>query len=253
MVAAPEVEEMAEGDAALKEKMRKVHWVAFESNPDMFNQFSYEVGMSKDFAFHDILGLDDELLMMIPPGCLAVTLLFDSGSEIIRKFKVEQREQIEKDGQKVAPGLKYMRQYVGNACGTIATIHSLANNAEALGVAADSKLGKFLADADAKSPEEIGAMLADATELHKVSESSAQGGQTAAPEADADIHNHFITFVEKDGDVYELDGNKAFPINHGPAEGGLLKAAGKVIQANWIQKDMECVKCMIALAPGGDD
>lgn len=37
-------------------------------------------------------------------------------------------------GQTISPDLRYMRQYVGNACGTIATIHSLANNVEANGV-----------------------------------------------------------------------------------------------------------------------
>lgn len=28
---------------------------------------------------------------------------------------------------------------------------------------------------------------------------------------------HFVAFVQKDGSLYELDGRKEFPINHGPS------------------------------------
>ena len=38
-----------------------------------------------------------------------------------------------------------------------------------------------------------------------------------APSVDEDINLHFICFVEKDGHLYELDGRKPFPINHGPS------------------------------------
>lgn len=244
----------SEPDAALMAKMREVHWVPLESNPDTLNSFAWAVGMPKTYSFVDILGTDEELLCMVPPGCVAVTLLFDSSSENIRAFKAEQRTKIEADGQKVAGDVKYMRQYVGNACGTIATIHSVANNAELVGLPADSHLGKFLAAGEGKSADAIGAMLAEATELHMASEESAQEGQTEAPEATAEIHMHFIAFVEKGGEVYELDGGKGFPVNHGPAEGGLLKASLKVVQANFMAKNPDSLMFnMMALVPTPED
>lgn len=36
-----------------------------------------------------------------------------------------------------------------------------------------------------------------------------------APSADTAVNLHFIAFVEKDGCLYELDGRKDSPINHG--------------------------------------
>ena len=58
-----------------------------------------------------------------------------------------------------------------------------------------------------------------------------QEGQTAAPEPETQVLLHFICFIEKGGDLYELDGCKATPINHGPIEaGGFLTAAAAQCQ-----------------------
>lgn len=227
-------------EAEIKEKMQKVHWVPLESNPEVLNAFAYKVGLPKTWGFTDIFGLDPELLMMVPQPCKAVTLLFQC-TENISKFKAAQKEELEKSGQTVSKDLFYMRQYVGNACGTIAACHSIGNSAEELGVPGDSALGKFLADAKGKTPEESGAMLADANQLHSASEESAQGGQTEAPDATARTDHHFICFVEKDGDLYELDGGKFAPINHGPTAGEFLAAAAQVIQGKFMATDPDSI------------
>ncbi|PSN35359.1 Ubiquitin carboxyl-terminal hydrolase isozyme L3 [Blattella germanica] len=52
-----------------------------------------------------------------------------------------------------------------------------------------------------------------------------------APGADEPVNYHFVAFVHKDGDLYELDGRKSFPINHGSTSGEtLLEDAAKVCQ-----------------------
>lgn len=50
------------------------------------------------------------------------------------------------------------------------------------------------------------------------------------PNIDEEVDLHFIAFVEKDGDLYELDGAKGSPINHGPCGDDLLEAACKVVR-----------------------
>mmetsp|Transcript_1699 Transcript_1699/g.3191 ORF Transcript_1699/g.3191 Transcript_1699/m.3191 type:complete len:253 (-) Transcript_1699:56-814(-) len=230
--------DMAEVDM---DKIRLVHWVALESNPDMLNDFAHKVGLPEGWEFVDVFGTDPELLCMVPPTRLAVTLLFQC-SDNIRKFKEAQKARIESSSQKLSPDLTYIKQYVGNACGTIACMHSLANNAEVLGISgSETPLGKFLTSIKGKSPQDAGLALVDASELHSASEASAQGRQTAAPEADADIDMHFITFIEKDGDLYEMDGGKAFPINHGPTGGDFMVAACKVIKDNFMEMDPESI------------
>lgn len=227
-------------DSDVKEKFRKVHWVPLESNPDMLNEFAKKVGMPSTYGFVDVFGTDEDLLAMVPQPCLAVTLLFKC-TENSKKFKEEQQKQIEAGGQKISSELTYLKQYVGNACGTIASIHSLANNADIMGVKEDTPVGRFVASIKSKSPQDAGLLLADATELHSASEASAQGGQTAAPEATANVDAHFICFVQKEGDLYELDGAKAFPVNHGPTGGNLLSAAVKVIKGNFMEKDPDSI------------
>merc|ERR1719421_498887 len=108
-----------------------------------------------------------------------------------------------------------------------------------MGVDSSTAIGKFIADVSNLSPEEKGAALADATELHKASEKSAQGGQTAAPAATAKTDHHFICFVEKEGDVYELDGSKKCAINHGSSNGDFLTTATQVIREKFMEQDPE--------------
>jgi len=64
--------------------------------------------------------------------------------------------------------------------------------------------------------------LEDSKDLASVHSEYSVKGQTTVSEADDDVDLHFICFIQKDGDLYELDGRKEFPINHGKCD-DLLK------------------------------
>ncbi|XP_022236075.1 ubiquitin carboxyl-terminal hydrolase isozyme L3-like [Limulus polyphemus] len=69
------------------------------------------------------------------------------------------------------------------------------------------------------------------------------------PSADEEVNLHFVTFVEVDDSLYELDGRKAFPVNHGPtSKDTLLKDAAAVCR-KFIERDPENVRFnVVALA-----
>lgn len=52
-------------------------------------------------------------------------------NNLIKQAQAYDNEVVEKlknDGQKVSPNVFHMQQCVSNACGTVALIHSVANN-----------------------------------------------------------------------------------------------------------------------------
>lgn len=223
-------------------------WLPLESNPAMLNEFARRVGMSEKYSFNDVWGLDDALTAMLPRPCFALTLLFKP-SDNIRTFKKDQREKIEQgvteNNMPGADKLFYMKQYVGNACGTIATIHAIAN-ADPIreSLPSDSPLARFFGECADKSVEDCGELLGKAKYLHEVSESSASNtetGQTEAPAVGDSVDCHFIAFVQRDGCVFELDGGKAFPINHGPVENDFIQSAAKIIQQKFMQVDPDSI------------
>ena len=210
----------------------KQFWLPLESNPEVLNDFALKLRASPSHVFHDIFGLDAELLAMVPQPAVAVLLLFPSDE--MSAAKAAQLERLRGEGYAPEPGLFFMRQFVGNACGTIATIHALCNNSFLLDPASD--LGAFLEANLALDADARGANLARAGFISAATSESAQGGQTAAPEVGADVNHHFVAFVAHQGNVYELDGTKPWPINHGPVgEGGLLASAAEVIKKEYIE------------------
>lgn len=80
-----------------------------------------------------------------------------------------------------------------------------------------SILKNFIETTKAMDPHERGLQLEKVGEIATVHEEVANEGQTAAPNRDESIITHFVTFVHKDGHLFELDGRRAVPaVNHGP-------------------------------------
>ena len=99
--------------------------------------------------------------------------------------------------------MKWMKQTIGNACGTIGILHSLINSN--IPMNDGSIMAKFLTDCNGKSGEEIGKMLEESREianLHKVTGSSS-ANQTQADET-TQVHDHFVALVHVDGSIYEV-------------------------------------------------
>ncbi|XP_069061376.1 ubiquitin carboxyl-terminal hydrolase isozyme L3 [Pleurodeles waltl] len=142
-----------------------------------------------------------------------------------------------------------MRQTISNACGTVALIHAVANNQGKLEFGQDSAMKKFLNQSSSMSPEEKAKFLEQDESIRVTHESSAQEGQTEAPNLDDKVDLHFITFVEAYGSLYELDGRKPFPVNHGSTSSDRLLEDAVEVCKKFMNRDPDELRfTLVALA-----
>lgn len=180
--------------------------VPLESNPEVFSAFAHGLGLDESYAFVDIYSLTDpDLMAFTPKPVKALILLFPLNGFF---------EASKSDVQGSAPtsiaddNPVWFRQSVKNACGLYALLHSLGNNPEILH--GNSKLLSFLQSQT--PPQSKYADEATDNFVFSISESNSdmfQQGQSQAPDADEDVNLHYITFVEKGGKIYELDGRRS--------------------------------------------
>jgi len=219
-------------------------WLPLESNPEVLNPFIKRLGVPDDWGFADVFGLDEELLAMVPQPCAALCLLFPS-ENISKAHRAEMLAKRPKDGP--APPVFFVQQAddMGNACGTIATVHAVAN-ASANGAFAlqDGPLRRFVEKAGPLSVPERGLAMHHATELQELSDETAASGETEGAGTDDAQDQHFICFVALAGQLWELDGRTfdesgvAFPVCHGPTtEASFVLDAAKVIREEFMKRD----------------
>lgn len=76
-------------------------------------------------------------------------------------------------------------------------------------------LSEFFERTRNMTPEQRAKDLELDINLKQAHQNFATLGQTEAPDAQDDVDLHFVCIVHKDGYIYELDGRKCRPINHG--------------------------------------
>jgi len=246
---------MADAENVMDVAARKnLRWVALESSPEVLNAFSKKMGLPDAFQWNELFGFDDELLGFVPQPVKAVCLLFAS-TDNSRNAKKEQKEAIDAKGQTISDNLWYTKQVdgIGNACGSIAVLHSMAN----LGVElADGPLKSFMGKTKDMDADKRGLELLSAADIQKQADNTANDAeinQTDAPGRDDSVNAHFIAFVWKDGCCYECDGRKAYPINHGEcAKDKFLNYTCGVIKKEFMAKDPASIQFNACALSGGD-
>ncbi|XP_050376238.1 ubiquitin carboxyl-terminal hydrolase 3 [Argentina anserina] len=207
-------------------------WLPLEANPDVMNQFLWGLGLQEDDAeCYDVYGLDGELLEMVPKPVLAVLFLYP----LTPKTEEERMKQLD-DKRETKGNVYFMKQTVGNACGTIGLLHAVGNITSEIKLADGSFLDRFFKSTANMDPLQRAAFLENDNEMEVAHSVAATAGDT---EASDDVDTHFICYACVDGELYELDGRKSGPISHGPSSPNtLLQDAAKVIQGV-IQKNPE--------------
>ncbi|XP_053433658.1 ubiquitin carboxyl-terminal hydrolase isozyme L1 isoform X1 [Nycticebus coucang] len=181
------------------------------------------LGVAGQWRFADVLGLEEESLGSVPAPACALLLLFPLTAQH-ENFRKKQIEELK--GQEVSPKVYFMKQTIGNSCGTVGLIHAVANNQDKLEFEDGSVLKQFLSETEKMSPEDRAKCFEKNEAIQAAHDAVAQEGQCRV---DDKVNFHFILFNNVDGHLYELDGRMPFPVNHGASsEDCLLQDAAKV-------------------------
>ncbi|KAA8526024.1 hypothetical protein F0562_007876 [Nyssa sinensis] len=209
-------------------------WLPLEANPDVMNQFLWGLGLPEvEAECYDVYGLDEELLEMVPKPVLAVLFLYPLTSQ-------SEEERILQDSVKKETSGKvyFMKQTVGNACGTIGLLHGIGNITSEIKLLEGSFLDRFFKSTVNMDPLERAMFLENDREMEVAHSVAATAGET---EASDNVDTHFICFTCVDGELYELDGRRSEPVSHGASSpSSLLQDAAKVIQC-MIQKNPDSI------------
>ncbi|KAI5645239.1 ubiquitin carboxyl-terminal hydrolase, family 1 domain-containing protein [Phthorimaea operculella] len=205
--------------------------IPMESNPETMSKYLYKLGVSDQWRMVDVMGLDTDALAFVPKPVLAVVLLFPM-SDAYEKHRKDEEMELMSKGHIPPKDVFHLKQVLSNVCGTIALVHSVANNMHNIEIDKDSLLKKYIDDAKNLDPEGKGRLLEESKAFLDAYKEIISRGDSSEANDEEPVNYHFVTFVHKDGTLFELDGRKAFPVSHGPTTPEtLLEDASKVCRS----------------------
>lgn len=241
--------------------MAKKRWFPLESNPSLLNSYISNLGFDTSFyQFVDIFSTEEWALEMIPPGCVATIMLYPI-SPVQEEHRKKENEEIVANtggsGANINDDVWFIKQRIGNACGTIGILHALANIPEPIRVAAignGSWLDTFYNELcpvgmDPLSKAEILESNDEIESKHDAATSDS-ANQTSRGSIEDKVLTHFVSIVNVNGGLFELDGRKESPIRHGDtSQETFLKDSMGVVKAFMDRDPNEMRFTMLALVP----
>ena len=171
-------------------------WIPLESDPQIFNDYFWGIGLNKKFQFQEIYSLDYQDIQ--PFDDLSVIK-----GVVVNFLKTKSNDEIYKKENFVnSSNLFYMKQTdaIKNACGLVAGINLICNVDNAvikgsmLGELKEKKFEDKTKYSDTINKNELW------REHHK------KFGEQGSTEILSDVKYHYVAFAAKDGKLYELDG-----------------------------------------------
>ena len=206
------------------------NWLPIESNPEVLNDYLKTLGFdTSQFAFTDLFSTEDWAKEMVPKPVLGMLLVFPYNDKF-KDFRAKEKAEIAEKGQFVDPDLFFMKQFASNACGSVGIYHILGNlqGEYAKLLDSDSIVNKFISQVKDKNAEARGEAFTNAKNIREAHVSNVDKGVTQVVEK---VDSHFVALTSFNGTLYEFDGTKDFPINHGKTtEGTFIDDACNVAQ-----------------------
>ena len=121
----------ASSPGAFREGSEKVQgraWPPLASSPGAFTAFAEALDVAS-VRFVDVLGLEEELLELLPAPCMAMVLLFPTCTAADDYLTTREREAAAHfAGPPARPPPFFVRQLRGGTCGTVAALHALVHS-----------------------------------------------------------------------------------------------------------------------------
>ncbi|KAI3652235.1 hypothetical protein MP228_003538 [Amoeboaphelidium protococcarum] len=205
------------------------HWVPLESNPEVFTKLTRDLTGTDSYEWIDIYTLDEDVADLC-----ALIFLYDVSDDEEPASDVRSQGTNNNSHQDVP---YYMYQTVGNACGTVALVHTLINQSELIQNQNESVIKRFHQETLSMTWSERAARFEHSLDISNIHNKYAREGQTEAPDADADISLHFVAFVPISDTIWQLDGrNKSGPFKCGSVGGSFMLSSAAVIKETLISK-----------------
>ncbi|XP_054162702.1 ubiquitin carboxyl-terminal hydrolase isozyme L3-like [Oppia nitens] len=196
------------------EEKNEIQWTPLESNPDAMNKFLWTIGVPKDWSVVDVYGLDEELLEFIGGPVVALILLYPETvhKHVLSIIQDTIDNTMDDDNRQ---NVFFMKQTIRHVCGTVALIHSVANNCHRIVLQENSSLKNYIDKCrQLSTPEERGRLLEVSKDICSAHHECASDGQSTIPAADDNVSGHFVALVHNNGYLYHLDGSQPKPVKH---------------------------------------
>ena len=248
-------------------KNTKKRWFALESNPAALNHYISKLGFNTSlYSFVDVYSTDEEYLSFIPSSCIGIIMLYPltQVQEDFRKQEMEHQSNQSNESTTTATSSSdgnddvwFTKQRIGNACGTIGILHTLGNISQTMSeitISPSSWLHEFYTNTPKSMSPITKAEILEADEeiekLHDESTSNTELNQTSRGEIDDKIITHFVSIVNVKNKIYELDGRKESPIEHGSTTDDRFIYDGMKVVKKFMDRDPNEMRfTILALVP----
>jgi len=221
-------------------------WLELESDPGLFTLLMEDMGV-KGVQVEEIYDLESEHLVKKKP-CYGAIFLFKWAEDRRSRRKIVEEESLYVKDEDQINKIFFAQQIVPNSCATHALISILLNCPQ---VNIGDTLQNLKNHVSGMNPENKGLAIGNSGQLafahnsHAVPRARRRFEKSNAPSLPGSRYTgeafHFVSYVPINNRLFELDGLRRYPIDHGPIPD----------PDNWTDKLREVIQNRLGMGKGG--
>ncbi|XP_041348594.1 ubiquitin carboxyl-terminal hydrolase BAP1-like isoform X2 [Gigantopelta aegis] len=216
-------------------------WLELESDPGLFTLLVEDFGVNS-IQVEEIYDLQKS----IEGTVYGFIFLFRWIEERRSRRKTSTEDESFVMDENIVNSIFFAKQIIPNSCATHALLSVLLNSEK---VRLGETLQKFKTFTQNMNPEDKGFAIGNMAELASAHNSHARPEPKHLPEKQPTLSTvrtmeafHFVSYVPICGRLFELDGLKPYPIDHGPCESSQM----------WTEKFRSVISDRLGMATGGE-